>query len=766
MSSHCQLCGTAKQEPSQKFCFECGCNWAPDEVLDQPEKLRIFSNNLYQAVIRSDHDPETDQLRKMRLRLKVSYRTYQSIYSDLVEKLKIAEELNRFKLEFNENLLDAYAGQDTFLQFRFTNLQEDGEQFKSARLYWDDPDTPDNMDFNVKTQAPVNSNSKAMLQSSHVFQRFGPKSIDSMILTVENMYGEVSEFFVESFTFRVLNPVQQVVNYNTNNTSVNIEGRVVGDFTGLGAGGQARSDASAGEGKEPRWVTLNVRPKIHPPQDIERWIQTEVAEISIESEISQPQPQSADPQPAAAQPAQRHQVEPQAIPSQPAEPRSPAASANTTETINISELSFDQAVEGLFAQIKTISELTATASPHNIVHAADFALDFLELIFSVVPDPEEDAILGMTFENPESVDEDQHHFVASFDDAAAVITKSGITLIENWEQLGEHQISYSWADLQSQGWGFIKRRFGSNSYIFSFGERSGRAVLPGCKFDLRRYQGDVSLENIFDASSSYLDQVYSFAPSESQEDAYIDEAEEEYQEEADELSAEELEQIQQQQALESQRQREELEQQQREREVAELEARARAEEQAQARYMAKLKEVQNRLQRFCNLFGFAMQYCLENQPKSVFDINHIAPEFLDTLFEAAMESGSGMRAVCLEPQHAMIGPNGQLTGWHGSACALSAEGIFHIMHDANGTYCLEGNNSFLSWKKFFKDYRADLMIRDAGPDIWLGTESNILIRGCYADYTSVIPQWDYLTDFVKNDLTTAYNGLREAIDWI
>ncbi len=716
--SNCRLCGTQKP---QKICNECGCQWDQTEVLDQPDKVKSFCSNLYRVIVASDQDPETEQLRKMRLRMKISYGTYRSIFSDLISKLEVVDELRSFKLEFNDNVVEAYAGQDTMLQFKFTNLQDSGEQFKSAKLFWDDPDTPDNLDFHAKSQSLIESNAEVILQNSHVFQRSGPKSIDSMVLTVENLYDQSSDFFVDSFTFRVLNPVQQVVNYNTNNTSVNVEGRVV-DMSGLSAGSSAQP-SNQPESKAPRWIELNVRPKILPPDDISGFI-GDHEEPQEPPEQATPVIEEQDEVDAATDESITDTQSPQS--------ESVVPVVNSNAKSNNKPVTLRESVEVFFKYLATLASISPAATSNNVIYSADFSLEFLDNIFSLIPDLEEDAILGMTFADGNSVMEDDNECVNNFDGIASVVTLSGVTIIECENSVLTHSVDYAWAEVHSMGWNFIKRRFGENSYLISFGSSTTGEILPGCKFDLRRYEGELSLEQLVDVAGMYYLKVVELSPTLDQVNASLedDDSEEEF-EETDDLEFEEEEE-------------------------------ENDDEGDSAAHEAAVSEIQSLMNNFFVHFGFAMQKCLENQPKSIFVSSQIDPNFLSTLFEAASEAGSGMQVVCLEPQHAELSSEGKLVGWQGSASVLSAEGIFHMARAQDGEYQLEGSNCFLSWKKLFNDYNSSLILRELGPDLWIGSETNVLIRGAYADFSGFISQWDYFLDFVQKDLVSSFEKFKES----
>jgi len=81
---------------------------------------------------------------KIREKLKISYRTHFEFLTKLKAQKDTFAHIFSFRLEFNENVIDAFAGHDTFLEFRYTNLSAD-DSFKVS-LLWDDPKTTDRVD--------------------------------------------------------------------------------------------------------------------------------------------------------------------------------------------------------------------------------------------------------------------------------------------------------------------------------------------------------------------------------------------------------------------------------------------------------------------------------------------------------------------------------------------------------------------------------------------------------------------------------------------
>ena len=172
----------------------------------------------------------------------------------------------------------------------------------------------------------------------------------------------------------------------------------------------------------------------------------------------------------------------------------------------------------------------------------------------------------------------------------------------------------------------------------------------------------------------------------------------------------------------------------------------------------RFAEREKRLGSFIKLYAFAMQQCSEAKPRSVYAAQAMTPELW-----TAIHSGNGMLAVCMELGQELLAPGGKLAGWNGAATALSGHGIYHMVSAGDGTYSMDGSNCFLSWERFFSEIKADLVIRDVGPDLWLGTADKFFIRGSYCDYSDNIPQWDYFEDFVKNGLLEALARFKQSV---
>lgn len=119
------FCCSAQYEAADsqpKFCNECGSSMQLSSAdIDKADSLLNYKSLLADSYfdLTSSHD-DNDFL-KYRVRLKISYETHQSILRKYQNQRKTLESLSKVKVEFDQNVAEAFAGNDTYLKFRFTN---------------------------------------------------------------------------------------------------------------------------------------------------------------------------------------------------------------------------------------------------------------------------------------------------------------------------------------------------------------------------------------------------------------------------------------------------------------------------------------------------------------------------------------------------------------------------------------------------------------------------------------------------------------------
>ena len=250
----CYFCGLENPSQTAKICSECGPSkkWLEEEV-DQPKALKTYQALLSELVFDSHHVEEIEVFSdRARDRFKISISAHREILGKLeVQKSEVAA-LMQFQLEFDENVLDAYAGHDTYLKFRLMNTSAD-EMFK-AELKWDDPETPDEMDLLIAIKSYVKSGQDRVVGGTHVFSRGGFKEIEDLYITISNQLLDSATFRVEPFSLKVGNPDQHITQNISTHNQISIEGRGVVDASGMGT--EKNTDVR-NVSLQPKWKKLN-----------------------------------------------------------------------------------------------------------------------------------------------------------------------------------------------------------------------------------------------------------------------------------------------------------------------------------------------------------------------------------------------------------------------------------------------------------------------------------------------------------------------------
>jgi len=252
----CLFCGLENPSETAKFCSECGPtsparDWTPEDI-DQESKVAQYVSMLGEFYFDAQNPLEVEKRSlKMRERLRISHATHSEILTKLGAQKKSIAHLSNFQLEFNENVIDAFAGHDTFLDFRFTNLSEDDSL--KASLVWDDLETTDRIDFRAATIKPVKPLGTVTIGGKAIFDRIGIKEISDLQLTISDQFGESANFRAEPFRFKVGNHNQKISTTITTNQHISIEGRGVVDASGV-AGNLEKQ--SSGINNQPIWREL------------------------------------------------------------------------------------------------------------------------------------------------------------------------------------------------------------------------------------------------------------------------------------------------------------------------------------------------------------------------------------------------------------------------------------------------------------------------------------------------------------------------------
>ena len=246
----CNICNETLVDAA-KNCGNCGSSTTSVQ-LDKPQEIEKFRQILIDSFFELDswHTPEgyLDGTLKLRKKLEISYNVAVNFYEELKGYLEEKSSLVDFTFEFNQNVFDAFAGHDTYLQFRVTNKSKT-DAYK-VYIHWDDIETEDAEDLHIRSQVLIKPNKKLEIGGTHIFQRTGPKEISELSITVTNQFKESAKFKVSPFRFNVKNPSQTVVNQITTKNEISIEGRGVVDAANMG------SNVLNNEHTAPDWIPL------------------------------------------------------------------------------------------------------------------------------------------------------------------------------------------------------------------------------------------------------------------------------------------------------------------------------------------------------------------------------------------------------------------------------------------------------------------------------------------------------------------------------
>ena len=253
----CLFCGYDNSSEKVSFCVECGPDGAAkdwtQEDIDQSANVRQYVSMISELYFDEQTSAAVEKFSlRMRERFKISHDTHVGAIAKLAAQKKAIAHLANFRIEFNENVTDAYAGHDTYLSFRYTNLSEDN-LFKIS-LLWDAPETTDRIDLRAQTSSFVKPQGVATLAGSVIFDRMGIKELADMQITIADQFGESANFKAEPFSFKVGNHDQRITQNISTHNQISIEGRGVVDASGMGT---EKTSAQSTTNNQPRWRELN-----------------------------------------------------------------------------------------------------------------------------------------------------------------------------------------------------------------------------------------------------------------------------------------------------------------------------------------------------------------------------------------------------------------------------------------------------------------------------------------------------------------------------
>lgn len=520
----CQRCGNVFNKTGAIFCGQCGHNnsWAESEV-DLPENIGKYAIALHHLFF----DPGNTQeaLGKyavdLRERLKISFGQHEIIMVKFTERRSAIAQMLSLRIEFDENISDAYAGHDTHMRFRITNPSNNAEMFK-AILEWDDPETPNPVDFRAMTDSFVKPGQAQEIAGTHVFMRAGPKQISQMYLAVENQFFDQCKFVVSPFSFRVGSFQQQVVNNITTHNQISIEGRGVVDASNMGG-----ASAGVSPDDQPRWKVLNF---------------TLALDASLMEELTR---RAAT---VSMLPADGHAVDPSMAASAVGQRTDPKDVSTSTAANELGE-----AVDRLFHDLEGLIVQHSPSEKARLIASAKLDLNSLEEVGAYIGEEGPHLVYGFVVADASQVAVDGSGSVTGFGDAV-VVSENGLSVIMNSaERQGESRF-FEWNQLDTHGMGFYGQKFGPKGFLLFFGNSSSRSFLPGCRFDLRRYQGAETMDAVVARFQAQLDEIKLFAPlsestqprplgascSETNSESITDDGNSDNSSEADEVDSEEF----------------------------------------------------------------------------------------------------------------------------------------------------------------------------------------------------------------------------------
>ena len=193
------------------------------------------------------------------------------------------EKVNGIELSFNQSLGQAYALHDTNLEFLLSNTTN---EYIEASIYWDDKDTPDDLDLNIKTYQAIAPSEQELMSGDHVFARAGRKTITDTELTIIDEDDKESKFTVLPFKINIEISPENINQQNIN--TISIKGRNVVDASNM------TQNVDSKAGVEEEWQRLNLIPNfIHLINEITGVVDADVSshsseEIKLEERLYEP----------------------------------------------------------------------------------------------------------------------------------------------------------------------------------------------------------------------------------------------------------------------------------------------------------------------------------------------------------------------------------------------------------------------------------------------------------------------------------------------
>ena len=117
--------------------------------------------------------------------------------------------------------------------------------------------------------------------------------------------------------------------------------------------------------------------------------------------------------------------------------------------------------------------------------------------------------------------------------------------------------------------------------------------------------------------------------------------------------------------------------------------------------------------------------------------------------------------ITCDAQNQQFNQQGKLCGWTGLASVITESGIYHALSN-DSEFTLPNEGSFLSWNAFF-DLCEGIQHREEVPDIWLGTQRSVLIKGTYFDFSQNIAGWIHFYSEQQAELSRLFEQFRATL---
>lgn len=497
----CSNCGSAASGAAAKFCVDCGCRFAdagnsnklqPDLAVtaefDSAESIKKYLMSIEEVYF--DRNSDFAVVRSLSARLCAKFQISQHCQKRLLHELDTKKnEINAFfsiEIEFDENVIDSFAGHDTYLRFRITNSSMD-EYFK-VRLLWDDPEARGNEKLSVLVPDIVKPGQSVISGGTYIFRRAGPKELRDLQLIVENQYFESVDFLVSPFSFRVGSIDKNVYQSISTTNTISVEGRGVIDASGMGV-----SPSAHGQGIEaPRWVKLSCK------YSLAKFVDVLVNRIVGAEDIERRNASNAITNNVAA--SHVHSRVDEASSSRDNSPHHLALSHEQSEaqavvadlSISKKELNLRGRVDLVFFELSKLVRELDDNTQTKMVSPGSLSLSSLDRLSTKIGDNKIDETIWIFFEDV-STAKAAVESESTMQDALSIVTYSGITIRR---RAGDVMERYSWGELSRNQIGFFSQTVGSQTVALTLGMQGEKSYLPGIRFDLRGYKGSEPIDRI------------------------------------------------------------------------------------------------------------------------------------------------------------------------------------------------------------------------------------------------------------------------------